>query len=320
MRRPALLALVAVLLAAGCATPAADVPGATVPQAADDGAVRFLVVGDPGTGGEAQYQTAASMLSVCKARGCDFVLVTGDNIYENGAESPNDPQFDEKFEKPYADFAIPFYLVLGNHDASTVGGEGIDTGRAANEVAYDKRTDRASDKWHMPDRYYAVEKPGILILGLDTNLVNMGGDLPKAQESWLAAQLAGTNATWTFAFAHHPLFSNGQHGDAGGGDRTATPLLRDFLMAGVCGKVDVYFSGHDHDLQWLKAKPECGRTEFIVSGAGAKTRELADDHNPAWFAQGGTLGFDWVEVKGSTLRVTVHDGDGKELFTRTLSK
>jgi hypothetical protein len=148
----------------------------------------------------------------------------------------------------------------------------------------------------------------------------MGGDLQAAQASWLDGALAGSEATWTFAFGHHPLFSNGQHGDAGGGDRTATPLLRDFLMAGVCGKVDVYFSGHDHDLQWLKARPECGATEFIVSGAGAKTRELADDHNPAWFAQGGTLGFVWVEVEGGTFRAVFHDGEGKVLFERTRAK
>lgn len=320
MRRPALLVLAFVLLAAGCATPAADVPGATVPSPADDGALRFLVVGDTGTGTADQQKVADAMLALCKARGCDFVLGMGDNIYENGAESPTDPQFEEKFEKPYAAFTIPFYLALGNHDASTVGGEGLDTGRAANEVAYAKRTDRMSDKWNMPDRYYAVEKPGALFLALDTNLVNMGGDLQSAQAAWLDEQLAGNEATWTFAFAHHPLFSNGQHGDAGAGDRTATPLLRDFLTSGVCGKVDVYFAGHDHDLQWLKARPECGATEFIVSGAGAKTRDLADEHNPAWFAKGGGLGFFWVEVKGGELRASVHDGDGKELFARALSK
>lgn len=318
MRRPALLVL-AVLLVAGCASPAADGPGLP-PLGEDDGALRFLVVGDTGTGSDAQRQVADAMLAVCKARGCSFVLVTGDNIYENGVSSPTDPQFEEKFEEPYAAFTIPFYLVLGNHDASTLGGEGLDTGRAQHQVAYSKRTDRASDKWNMPDRYYAFEKPGALFLALDTNLVNMGGDLQEAQASWLDARLDGSDAAWTFAFGHHPLFSNGQHGDAGGGDRTATPLLRDFLMAGVCGKVDVYFSGHDHDLQWLKAKPGCGGTEFIVSGAGAKTRELADEHNDAWFAQGGTLGFVWVEVKGDSFRATFYDGEGAALFERTRAK
>lgn len=322
MRLPAPLLALAALVLAGCATPAADVPGATPDAPADEGAIRFLVWGDAGTGKEEQYHVAESALALCKARGCDFVLQTGDNVYERGVESPADPQFDEKFEKPNADFAIPFYLVLGNHDAGTVlGGEGLDVGRGDHQVAYSTRTDRASDKWNMPARYYAVEKPGVLILGLDTNDALWGKDAAvNAQASWLEKSLSESDAAWKFAFAHHPLYSNGQHGDAGAGDYTSTPLLRDFLREGLCGKVDVYFAGHDHDLQWLKARDDCGRTEFVVSGAAAKTRSLLDDHNPAWFAEGDTLGFFWVELKGDTFRATVHDGDGKQLYERSFQR
>lgn len=321
MRRPApriLLAILALVLA-GCGAPDVGLPG--LPEDEDD-AVRFLVWGDTGTGKEAQYQVAEAALAVCEARGCDFVLQTGDNVYERGVESPTDPQFEAKFEKPYANFTIPFYLVLGNHDAGTIlGGEGLDVGRGDHQVAYAKRKDRSSEKWNMPARYYAVEKPGMLILGLDTNDVVWGKDeVVKAQETWLRESLAGSDAAWTFAFAHHPLYSNGQHGDAGAGDYTSTPLLRDFLREGLCGKVDVYFAGHDHDLQWLKARKDCGKTEFIVSGAGAKTRSLLSDHNPAWFAQGDTLGFFWIELKGDTFRGVVHDGEGNVLFERSFQR
>ena len=44
----------------------------------------------------------------------------------------------------------------------------------------------------------------------------------------------------------------------------------------VCGDIDVYFSGHDHNRQWLE--PTCG-TDFIVSGAGAKTTDLENARN-----------------------------------------
>lgn len=315
------LVLLAALVAAGCAAPAAQLPGENVPGVGEP-AVRFLVWGDTGTGKEEQHRVAESALAVCEARGCDFVLQNGDNIYERGVESPQDPQFEEKFEKPYARFTIPFYVVLGNHDAGTVvGGEGLDVGRGDHQVAYSKRTDRVSDKWNMPARYYAVEKPDALILGLDTNDVIYGKDAATdAQATWLAQSLSASGAKWKLAFAHHPLYSNGQHGDAGAGDYTSTPLLRDFLVEGLCGKVDVYFAGHDHDLQWLKARDDCGKTEFIVSGAAAKTRDLLDEHNPAWFAKGGTLGFFWVELQGDTFRGVVYDGDGKALFERSFTR
>lgn len=321
MRRLAPL-LVLALLAAGCASSADELPEIIYPPMSEGDAVRFIVWGDTGTGDDAQRKVARSALRVCEARGCDFVLQTGDNVYDSGVESPDDPQFDEKFEEPYADFDIPFYLVLGNHDAGKEAGGGeVGEKKGDHQIAYSKRDDRASDKWNMPARWYDVEKPGVLIAALDTNDAMRAPTLRGyEQASWLERTLDESDATWKFAFAHHPLYSNGRHGDAGGGDGTSTALLRDFLMRGVCGKVDVYFSGHDHDLQWLKAKKECGRTEFIVSGAGANTRPLRDDHNAAWFAKGDTLGFFWIEIQEDEMRATVYDGDGRELFSRSLKK
>ena len=44
-----------------------------------------------------------------------------------------------------------------------------------------------------------------------------------------------------------------------------------FMEESVCGKIDVYFCGHDHNRQWFQ--PTCG-TEFVVSGAAAKNTDL----------------------------------------------
>lgn len=78
--------------------------------------VGFLVIGDMGTGTPEQFEVAKAMKEVCAQRGCAFVISTGDNIYEYGVSSVQDPQFQSKFEKPYAELDIPFFLVLGNHD------------------------------------------------------------------------------------------------------------------------------------------------------------------------------------------------------------
>src|SRR5688500_13312696 len=77
----------------------------------------FLVFGDAGTGDASQYRVGSGMLAACERHGCDFALVLGDNVYEDGIESVYDADLDDKFEYPYADFGrFDFWLVPGNHD------------------------------------------------------------------------------------------------------------------------------------------------------------------------------------------------------------
>src|SRR6266446_1835924 len=87
------------------------------PRDPDRKEVKFVALGDMGTGGSAQIQVAQAMFSVCQREGCDFVLGLGDNIYPHSVQSANDPAFQEKFEKPYSLFKeIDFWMSLGNHD------------------------------------------------------------------------------------------------------------------------------------------------------------------------------------------------------------
>ena len=130
----------------------------------------------------------------------------------------------------------------------------------------------------------------------------------------------GRIARWKLAFAHHPYISNGEHGDAGTYD--GTPLqgedVKLFLEQGACDKVDVYFAGHDHDLEWLKPVEACGKTQFIVSGAGAKTRIIGGQNHATYFSRGATLGFWWVEIAGDTLHAVCYSSTGAQLFEQSV--
>ncbi len=288
--------------------------------------VRFIAWGDVGMGNDRQRATATAALEVCRVRGCDFVVQLGDNIYEMGAESANDPQFESKFEEPYRDFTIPFWVALGNHDSSlTPHGDGLSAQRAEAEVDYHYRPDRPSEKWRMPHRYYAFQEGHVAFFALDTNAVNAGRETAGVQAAWLDASIPRANATWKIAFGHHPIRSNGAHGNAGSGDPTNNEFVKAFLEKSVCGKADVYLAGHDHDLQWLAPTDACKGTTLIVSGAGAAPREEkavspASDENDAWFERRGDLGFFWIEVRGSSFTGEAYDGKGKLLFARTIEK
>jgi hypothetical protein len=87
-----------------------------VPGLKADPTLRFVAMGDTGKGNQGQKDVGAAIAAHCAARGCDFVQLLGDNIYDSGVTSVDDPQWQTKFEEPYKLVTQPFYVVLGNHD------------------------------------------------------------------------------------------------------------------------------------------------------------------------------------------------------------
>jgi hypothetical protein len=82
-----------------------------------EGSVRFLAIGDTGTGTEQQQELANVMLRYRQVFPYEFVLMMGDNMY--GGEKPED--FKLKFENVYKQLLndkVKFYATLGNHDES----------------------------------------------------------------------------------------------------------------------------------------------------------------------------------------------------------
>ena len=315
--------------------------------------VKFVAIGDMGTGEHKQFLVAEAIAEICALKGCDFILGLGDNIYESGPNDEYDEQFQTKFEDPYAAIDLPFYMVLGNHDTTLVfPGDGLGNPRGEFEVAYAARTDRITEKWQMPDRFYRFSapingefsdevRPLIDFYALDsnplTNLVHLHGDYllgpySREQSAWMQEQIESSQSKWKMAFAHHPYLSNGKHGNAGSYDGLGKiPTIggffyKNFLEENMCDNMDLYLSGHDHDLQWLHATEACGKTEFIVSGAAAKTRSFADpERNEAFYQLDDTLGFFWIEVSWSELSATVYQvdkesGESRILYERTKSQ
>ena len=277
--------------------------------------VRFVAFGDAGEGTSPQYDVADAIERVCNAQGCDFALYLGDNFYDTGVSEVGDIQFEEKFELPYANLAFPFWIVLGNHDYGG-GGSGYEFWKGNYYIEYSD----LSPRWRFPDLFYTVDYGVVDLFGLDSNAILWGfGDDQKA---WLDARVAESDAVWTVAFGHHPYLSNGHHGNAGEYDGYApNPIwdganIKQFFDASVCGKIDLYFCGHDHSLQWPETT--CGDTELIVSGSGSKITSL-DGENPVWY-QAERNGFVYVDMDETQFTATFYDHTGTVLFSRTVTK
>ena len=318
--------------------PPGDDDDSTEPPGDDDDStepppvpVRFIAMGDTGTGSTDQYAVAAAVEAHCAAQGCDFILLMGDNIYDEGAEDVNDPLWQEVFELPYANITQQFYPVLGNHDGGFLG-TGLDLFRGQVQVDYSA----SSTKWNMPDRYYARTVENVDFYALDTPLAFFSSlpiydSMHDDQTTWLTGQLAASTSLWKIAYGHHPYLSNGPHGNAGNYEGISdllaplTPFgaagleVEDFMNSFVCGNVDFYLCGHDHSRQWITET--CNGTELIVTGGGAKRTEL-DGSNPThWQDTDEEMeGFVWIEILGNTMTVEFRNKNGGLDFTDTRTK
>ena len=258
--------------------------------------LRFVAMGDHGTGGTAQREVADTLAQVRADWGLDLVLLLGDSFYPDGVHSVDDPRWRTHFEDVYdaGRLPLPFYAVAGNHDSKQ---------RIEAQVAYSYR----SARWRMPARNYSfVEAAGdrrVAFFGLDTVALDQPfAGFPDGL-AWLDAALATTEADLRVVFSHYPMWSSlGRYGDNERLIERLAPLLR-------AHGVGLYLSGHEHHLELQR--PRDGLVQ-VISGAGATNRDV--DPGPQTRFASSRMGFFWFEIGPDTVRVRAVSRDGVVLF------
>ncbi|MEI8094459.1 MAG: metallophosphoesterase [Spirochaetales bacterium] len=302
-RRTTLLALLwALVSASSCAVPA------PVPQPL----VRFVAVGDTGTGEADQALVATAIHTFLSHEKVDFVVLLGDNFYPSGVTSVIDPQWKTKYEDLYGSWGLPVYAVLGNHDYGG-NGAGDEPAKAEYQLAYALY----SPTWKMPAHFYRQTFGAGTLVALDTNALRLHPEASGAQKTavtgWLATSSTSGLSGWKIVLGHHPYLSNGPHGNASG----ESPAFAAFFDEVVAGHADLYLAGHDHGLQLMAAA--AGHPLLVVAGGGGATLTHVNGSNPTLFRR-AALGFAVVEYDATTLKVRLLGTSGEQLATTTLSR
>ena len=302
------------------------------------------------------HATAKAMTRFCQQAECQFGIMLGDNIYPDGADGKNDDErFEKIFEQPYKRLGegvdgFKLYAALGNHDWNT-----SRQGRDA-QIDYAQRHDTKITMQH-PGYFTFTRRQGDLtaeFFVLDTNLLLKGQQVlddqlnpdgsPKQhnelnrpeswekpteadnqQLQWLKNQLKASDADWKIVMGHHTIWSSG------GSKFEEASVLRRLLLPSLCEYADMYFAGHEHDLevhldtcqgqQGKDAKP----LPLIISGAAAKQRAIhpafqqwQKANNPTYrelWLKGMTWGFSHIQLDQTNARVdmftTPNDESGK---------
>ena len=296
----------------------------------DAAAAQLLVLGDWGyENPTAQSQVAAGLRAYAKKQSVhpQALLLLGDNWYGELAGGARSTRWQTHFEEMYpaSDFSCPVYAVLGNHDYQRWPESKVD---AELEYARSGRNGGAATRWTMPSRWYRFEFPAndplITFLALDSNMphaaakLSLGLDFTLTPEqqaeqlAWLEAELKRPRMTpFLGVIAHHPVYSDGPHGDH-------PVLIRDWDPLFCKYGVDLYMAGHDHDLQHLEFEGH-PTSHFLSGGGGADLYSLkVDPAQRGPYAQ-KVYGFSHISVTARlmTLRHLDQNGDMVHAFTRT---
>jgi tartrate-resistant acid phosphatase type 5 len=293
--------------------------------------LNFLAVGDWGREGKfRQREVALRMGESAQELGIPFVISVGDNFYDDGVTSVDDPAWKNSFETVYdaLSLQIPWYVALGNHDYH---------GNSQAQLEYSAK----SKRWRLPARWYsykaqAPDNTNIEFFVIDTSpmisqyyddgavKVKVGDqkDSVPRQLAWLDASLAASRADWKIVVGHHPIFSGKM--PAGTTDISDDKLER--MVGGspdLIAKLDpiihrhrvsLYLNGHDHDLRHVLHNG----IHYICTGAGSKMADHCDIEGSDFCSL--QSGFVACAVNRDRLRVAYRDYTGAELHVVDIAR
>jgi predicted phosphodiesterase len=247
--------------------------------------VKFLVIGDSGTGDRYQVETAQMMWRARSVFPYDFAIMLGDNMY--GSERPQD--YARKFEQPFKpllDAKVEFYASLGNHDDP-------------NQIYY-KPFGMAGK------RFYTYQKGDVRFFVLDSNYMD------RDQQRWLEQELSQSKSKWKIAYFHHPIYSSGgRHGSEVDLRGIVEPLFIKYAL-------NLVIAGHEHFYERLK--PQKG-IHYFTAGGAAKLR-AGDIRVGPMTAKGfdNDRSFMMIEIDGDALHYQTLSRPGKLIDSGTITR
>ena len=249
----------------------------------DQSEIKMLILGDYGSGSDNQRVVAKAMEQTAREKGCDLVLLAGDNFIQKGISSVEDEQLQTKFESMY-NLQVPFYAVLGNHDLA---------GNWRAQIDYTA----ISERWNMPATDYDFTAGPAQIYAINTTF--------SVKTLWRLYRK--TDKPWRIGLGHHPAISSGRHGGM-------TWLER--LIVAKSG-IHFFISGHNHALEHTIYR---GFDQIVSGGGGSPIRKSKSRPLPTTRFIFEDYGYIWAHITPNRVSFHYLDNSGKEVYTFSRQK
>ncbi len=245
----------------------------------DEGAVRFIVFGDSGSGSAKQYALAEQMATVP----FDLILHTGDIAYDDGTQRELDAHYFDVYAPLLRSF--PAFPVTGNHDYRTE-----DAAPYRRSFVLPPNGGEAGR-----ERWFSFDWGPVHFVALDTEKTG------ATQAAWLERDLRENQLPWVIVYAHRPPYTSGRHGPDADMREVIVPILRRH-------RVELVLTGHDHHYQ--RFGPIDGITYVVTGGGGGPLRRV----QPDWLTAYAETVFHFVHVEVGSDELLLHaiDGVGRE--------
>jgi hypothetical protein len=202
----------------------------------------------------------------------DLAVNVGDLILGYRDSLPLVETMWDLYEKEIANFKVPYYHVVGNHDI------------------WDTASHDIWKKRYGPVWYSKTHKNSHFIFLNSEDVINFPSKIKGPQMEWLKKELeTHKDINNIFVFLHQPLWAQDAHWN-----RDVHPVLK------AAGNVKAVFAGHWH--QYIYFPEKDGIKYYITGGGGAMIPPNPDI--------GGFYHFLNVSVRGKQFHVDVHRDTG----------
>jgi len=262
--------------------------------------LRVGVIGDSGFGESVTAKLAEQMA----AYHLDFVIHTGDLVYQVSENANPAEAFALKFYRPFSPILhrMPIFAVPGNHEYAK-------DARVDGSPYYFHAFPPLSDaKWAtqpLPAKrqYYALVYQNIQFIFLDSQ-VFFGEEGRKEQDAWLTQRLQDDQFAYSVVITHVPLFTSSFIHPA-----DSLPVRQAWQPLFASVQVPLVLSGHSHNYERL----EVDGITYVVTGGGSAELYPAGKHDPHSQAFSMSSHFVLLEFYDDQIAITAIDKNGKIL-------
>ena len=228
----------------------------TAPVIGSNQKVRFLALGDCGSGYAQQYNVKSAINFYRQNNYINGVLLLGDNAYISGSQDEYQLGFFDPYKTNFLFNNSCIYAAPGNHDYANDYNLSLSHNIPYYEIF---KTPQNAELGGVPSNhkeFYSYNYANAHFISLDSYGIENGSyhlwDSLGPQYQWLEQDLQQDHSMWKIVYFHHPPFTMGSHNS----DTEADLILIRQNISRLLEKygVDLVVNGHSHvyERSWLQ--------------------------------------------------------------------